>query len=167
MKRLHILGRKNHGKTTLLVELVEYFAAQGRRVGTIKHTHHEHELDVPGKDSFRHRAAGAAVAGILSRSMSAVFWPTPTESSADRYAQFEIHFAECEFVLVEGDTHATAPKIEVWRNAVGGEPLAASDSTILAVVADDPLVLAAPVWPRANIAVVAAEVLRSLEVAAF
>jgi molybdopterin-guanine dinucleotide biosynthesis protein MobB len=74
MKRLHVIGGKNHGKTTLVVELVKEFSRRGISVGTIKHTHHQHELDVPGKDSYRHRMAGAAAVGILSPSMSALFF---------------------------------------------------------------------------------------------
>ena len=66
MNRIHIIGRKNHGKTQLVVELVEEFSLRGLRVGTIKHTHHDHELDTPGKDSHRHRSAGAAVVVIDS-----------------------------------------------------------------------------------------------------
>jgi molybdopterin-guanine dinucleotide biosynthesis protein MobB len=62
VKRLHIIGGKNHGKTMLVVELVQEFARRGIPVGTIKHTHHHHEVDVPGKDSHRHRLAGAAAA---------------------------------------------------------------------------------------------------------
>ena len=61
-----MIGRKNSGKTTLVSELVTEFTARGYRVGTIKHTHHQHELDVPGKDSYRHREAGAAIVGIIS-----------------------------------------------------------------------------------------------------
>ena len=52
MKRLHIVGGKNHGKTTLIMELVKELNRRGQTVGTIKHTHHQHELDVPGKDSY-------------------------------------------------------------------------------------------------------------------
>ena len=59
MRRLHVLGRKNHGKTTLVAELVAELTRRGWRIGTIKHTHHHHELDTPGKDSWMHRQAGA------------------------------------------------------------------------------------------------------------
>ena len=77
MKRIHIVGRKNSGKTTLVADLVAHLTANGHRVGTIKHTHHQHELDTPGKDSHRHREAGAAVVGILCPGMTAVFRPAP------------------------------------------------------------------------------------------
>jgi molybdopterin-guanine dinucleotide biosynthesis adapter protein len=152
MRRIHIIGRKNHGKTQLVVELVEEFAARGLRVGTIKHTHHHHELDTPGKDSHRHRMAGAAAVGILSKTMSAVFFPTERmPAGRDRYADFAAIFAEFDLVIVEGDTQAQAPKIEVWRAALGSEPLAVHDPTILAVVTDDPLPIARPVYSRADV----------------
>src|SRR3990172_5657464 len=138
MQLLHIIGRKNHGKTALLVELVQEFVRLGVPVGTIKHTHHHHELDLPGKDSFRHRTAGAQAAGILSPSMSAIFLPTGKKDSEqeDRYAAFAPMFAQCRFVLVEGDSQTTAPKIEVWRNDLETPPLAVEDPSILAVVTD-------------------------------
>jgi molybdopterin-guanine dinucleotide biosynthesis protein B len=143
MKRLHIVGGKNHGKTTLVVDLVRALVARGVCVGTIKHTHHRHELDVPGKDSFRHREAGASAVGILSPALSAMFIPTDVagDASGDRYSAFAPLFAHCEFVLVEGDSQSTAPKIEVWRAAAGTPPLVQTDGSILAVVTDDSLSL--------------------------
>jgi molybdopterin-guanine dinucleotide biosynthesis protein B len=165
MKRIHILGRKNHGKTTLLVELVEYLTAHGFRVGTIKHTHHAHELDTPGKDSHRHRAAGASVSAILSRSLNALFWPPELQkqggegAAMDRYAEFEPHFAACDLVLVEGDTTCQGTKIEVWRQAVGSEPMALNDPQIRVVVTDDVVDVPVPCVPRIDIAAIAAKVL--------
>lgn len=163
MKRIHIVGQKNSGKTTLIVELVQAFSQMGYRVGTIKHTHHQHELDAPGKDSHRHREAGAAVVGILSRSMNAVFWqPKTTEFSSpdDRYKVFAQTFADCHLTLVEGDTHTDATKIEVWRESLGTQPLAKTDTSILAVVThDDVPNLTAPVWPRADVDALAEKIL--------
>jgi molybdopterin-guanine dinucleotide biosynthesis protein MobB len=165
MKRIHILGRKNHGKTTLVVELVEHLASRGLRVGTIKHTHHSHELDTPRKDSHRHREAGASVVGILSRDMSAVFWkPEKGTESEMRYQQFAPHFAGCDLVIVEGDTQACGLKVEVWREAVGSTPMAVEDRTIVAVVTDDPVNVAAPAWPRRDLPAVAANILKLLNI---
>jgi molybdopterin-guanine dinucleotide biosynthesis protein B len=166
MKRIHILGRKNNGKTTLMVELVEHLAGRGLRVGTIKHTHHAHELDSPGKDSHRHRAAGASVSAILSRSLNAVFWPPerlrdeePADGRYDRYAEFEAHFAQCDIVLVEGDTTCVGTKIEVWRAVVGSEPMAPDDPQIKAIVSDDAIDAGVPRVPRSDIAAIAVKVL--------
>jgi molybdopterin-guanine dinucleotide biosynthesis protein B len=152
MKRLHIVGGKNHGKTTLLVELLGELNRRGIAVGTIKHTHHDHELDVPGKDSYRHRLAGAAAVGILSPAMTAVFLPAKTNATDDPYSIFAPFFARCQFILVEGDSQTRAPKIEVWRKELGTPPLAAEDQSILAVVSDDPLPIDAAVLRRSDIA---------------
>lgn len=156
MKRIHVIGRKNHGKTTLVVDLVQELSRRGLSVGTIKHTHHRHELDVPGKDSHRHREAGAALVGVLSRSLSAVFRPYP-EADRDeaRYADLAPLFASCDIVLVEGDSQTAAPKIEVWRRAVGTPPLADEDASILAIVSDDGPETTVPVLPRGHVTAIA------------
>ncbi len=140
--------------------------ARGYRIGTIKHTHHQHELDTPGKDSHRHREAGATVVGILTRSLSAVFWqPEKDSTSDDRYEAFAQSFADCHLTLVEGDTQTDAPKIEIWRKSLGSEPLAKTDASIQAVVTHDTIPgLAIPAWPRANIDVLADEVLALVHV---
>lgn len=138
MKRLHIIGRKNHGKTQLLVELTIELRRRGWRVGTIKHTHHRHELDTPGKDSHRHREAGAAVVGIMSQGMNAVFLPAEHQPKhADRYSAMSPLFADCDLVLVEGDSQTNAPKIEVWRAELSTPPIALEDRGVLAIVTDD------------------------------
>ncbi|MEQ8210491.1 MAG: molybdopterin-guanine dinucleotide biosynthesis protein B [Lacipirellulaceae bacterium] len=156
MKRIHILGRKNHGKTTLIVRLIKKLAELGYKVGAIKHTHHAHQLDVPGKDSHRFGEAGAAGVGILSRDQSAFFWPrNASDENAgddlDQYAQFSEMFASCDFVLVEGDTQTDGKKIEVWRAEVGSEPLAKEDASIVAVVSDDAPEVDCPIWSRSNL----------------
>jgi molybdopterin-guanine dinucleotide biosynthesis protein B len=157
VKRIHIIGRKNSGKTTLVVDLVRRLTAQGRRVGTIKHTRHHHELDTPGKDSYLHRQAGAAAVGILSPDMNAVFWPAQTDEDPHlRYRQMLTQFSNCELVLVEGHSQMVGPKVEVWRAAVTEAPLAASDPSILAVVTDDAVDVSVPCWPRSNLDLVAA-----------
>jgi molybdopterin-guanine dinucleotide biosynthesis protein B len=152
MKRLHIIGGKNHGKTTLVVELVKELTRRGVSVGTIKHTHHQHELDLPGKDSYLHRLAGAAPVGILSPSMNAMFWPATDNSEvSDRYSAFGPMFARCQLVLVEGDSQATAPKIEVWRSELNTVPLASHDKSVLAIVTDEPPPTAAKILSRSDV----------------
>jgi molybdopterin-guanine dinucleotide biosynthesis protein MobB len=167
MRRVHVIGGKNQGKTTLIVDLVHALTTQGLRVGTIKHTHHHHELDTPGKDSHRHRESGAAVVAICSPTMNAAFWPRPSNaiatdaSSEGKYTQFAAVFNDCDLVLVEGDTHTSAPKIEVWRREVGKEPLAETDPTISAIVTDDSVRTThmTVIWPRCAIEVVARNLL--------
>ncbi len=159
-RRVHVVGRKNHGKTTLVCELTKWLTDNGYQVGTIKHTHHQHELDLPGKDSHRHRASGGQPAGILSRSTSALFWDVdPDDESSDRYAPFAPMFAHCDIVIVEGDQMTDAPRIEVWREAVASEPLILSDRSIRFVVTDDRLPQALPTVPRSDLPEIARAVL--------
>jgi molybdopterin-guanine dinucleotide biosynthesis protein MobB len=136
--RIHIIGRKNAGKTTLVCELLRELNSRGLRVASVKHTHHRHELDTPGKDSHRHRESGAAAVGILSPQMTALFIPADraSQSDADRYQAFESAFQNCQLILVEGDQHTAAPKIEVWRQACGQPPIAADDSAVIALITD-------------------------------
>lgn len=150
MKRIHIIGRKNSGKTTLIVDLVEALTRRGRKVATIKHTHHNHELDTPGKDSHRHREAGSAAVGILSPQMNAIFWPQSqtSDNPTSKYELFDSLMEQCDIVLVEGDSSTTDSKIEVYRAETGSQPMALSDATIQIVVTDDPVDLASRILPR-------------------
>jgi molybdopterin-guanine dinucleotide biosynthesis protein B len=155
MNRVHVIGGKNHGKTTLIEELVKEFTARGLRVGTIKHTHHHHELDVPGKDSYRHREAGAVVVGILSRSMNALFWSGEHSSEDARYQDFAEAFSDCHVVLVEGDTPSTAPKVEVWRAELNTPPLALRIENVRAIITADKMDCGLPLLPRSDISSIA------------
>lgn len=140
IKRVHIVGKKNSGKTTLVCDLVTLLTKQGYSVATIKHTHHNHELDTTGKDSWQHRQAGATSVGILASEMTAVFLPVVrSQNEAERYAVLETTLAGCDLIIVEGDLHCDAPKLEVWRKATSDAPYAATTSGINFVVTDDAL----------------------------
>ena len=151
MKRIHIVGRKNHGKTTLILELIRELTRRGLRVGTIKHSPHEHEVEASGTDSHRHRMAGASPAAFLSADMAAVF--LPRQSNGNPYADLEPMYEDCDFVVVEGDLETSAPKIEVWRASGGTRPLALerTDIGIIAVITNDALRVDVPVWPRSDV----------------
>ncbi len=174
MKRIHIVGRKNSGKTTLMVELIEWFTERGFRLGTIKHTHHHHELDTPGKDSFRHREAGSNAIGILSPAMNAVFWPNPEPpkpgededgtQAEKRYQLFQSLMDQCDLVLVEGDSKTTAIKLEVWRAENTDRPMCEQDENISALVTDDQFATDIPILRRSDIPTVAAWILDKADV---
>ena len=169
MNRIHIVGRKNSGKTTLIVELVDCLTRLGLHVGTVKHTHHNHELDTPGKDSFRHREAGAHAVGILSPKMNAIFWPQETTDDADslhdaRYDQFQSLMHDCDVVLVEGDTSTSATKVEVWRSENNTIPIIEHDASIEAIVTDDDLPNGVPIFPRRNLSELVKWLVSKLEI---
>jgi molybdopterin-guanine dinucleotide biosynthesis protein B len=149
VKRICLVGADGHGKTTLLVELIPALIARGLKIGTIKHSGHVHELDKPGKDSHRHRQAGARPAGIVTEGLAGVF--VPLAQGEDGFEQIEALFAGCDLILIEGYKAGPFAKIEVFRSAVGGQPLAAADPSILAVISDDSLDLPVPVWPRSRL----------------
>jgi molybdopterin-guanine dinucleotide biosynthesis protein B len=160
--RIHIVGRKNCGKTTLVCDLVRELTARGLRVATVKHTHHGHELDTPGKDSYLHRVAGAAGVGILSPQMQAMFVPIDrTLQGEQKYELFMRQFSDCDLLIVEGDLQARAPRFEVWRSSCGEAPYSAGDPGIQAVVSDDPVTgVSCPIHPRHDVAGLASVLVR-------
>jgi molybdopterin-guanine dinucleotide biosynthesis protein B len=131
-----IAGWSNAGKTTLIEKLTRYFADRGLRVATIKHTHHKFDIDAPGSDTARHRAAGAAETAIVSGSRVAVIEEIETcgEPALETIAA---RLNPADIILVEGYKGAAIPKIEVRRAAVAAEKLlAAGDPLVLAIAAD-------------------------------
>jgi molybdopterin-guanine dinucleotide biosynthesis protein B len=131
-----VTGWKNSGKTTLLTRLVAEFTRRGYCVSTVKHAHHEFDIDKPATDSFRHREAGATEVMIVSGHRWALMHELrgahepPLEAALER-------LSPCDLVLVEGYKREGHPKIEVRRrDAARGEPLAPGDPSIVAVAAD-------------------------------
>jgi molybdopterin-guanine dinucleotide biosynthesis protein B len=155
MKVFGIAGYKNAGKTTLVVELLQEFRLRGIRVGTIKHAHHEFDIDHPGKDSFLHREAGAEEVIVVS----ARRWAHICElESRDEPTLEELlpRFGDLDLVLVEGYKHGTHRKLELRRAGVDAPELASADASIRAIVSDQPLANAlVPVLDRADVAVIA------------
>jgi len=131
-----IAGWSNAGKTTLIEKLTQHFAERGLRVATIKHTHHKFDIDAPGSDTARHRAAGAAETAIVSGSRVAVI--EEIESAGEPALEtVAARLNPADIILVEGYKAAAIPKIEVRRSAVAAEKLlAASDPLVLAIAAD-------------------------------
>ncbi|MBN8523971.1 MAG: molybdopterin-guanine dinucleotide biosynthesis protein B [Planctomycetes bacterium] len=158
MRRVHLVGYSGHGKTTLAVALIAHWSASGLRVGSIKHTGHIHELDTPGKDSWRQRQAGAHPAAIIAGDRLALHLPLqPTDAP---YAILAPHYADCALVLVEGDVDAIAPKVEVWRAGLGTPPLATGRTDISAIITDDQPGTAIPRWSREDLPAIAMQLLR-------
>ena len=157
MRIVHIVGRRNHGKTSLIVELVRELSSRGLRVATAKHCGHTHELDTPGKDSYYHRTSGATMAAVITPAMCAFY--KPRISNDDVYAELTKWAANAAILLVEGDINGPGRKVEVWREMAGGTPLAVERDDISAVITDDPLSIGVAVWPRKRINILADRVL--------
>jgi molybdopterin-guanine dinucleotide biosynthesis protein B len=133
-----IAGWKNSGKTTLVVRLVEELTARGFRVATIKHAHHNFQIDAEDTDSARHRRAGARQVAIVSTQRWALmseFKDEPEPSLDEMIAKLD----PCDLVIVEGYKRAAIPKIEARRTAAASHvPLADTDPNVIAVAADHP-----------------------------
>lgn len=162
LKVFGIAGFKNSGKTTLVVELVRELSGRGLRVATVKHAHHEFDIDQPGKDSYQHRAAGAEEVIVASRRR----WAHIRELGGAREPSLDEllgHFADVDIVLIEGYKHGDHPKVEVRRTALDHPPLAGESATIRAVVADGPLDdLPVPLLARDDVPAIADFILREL-----
>lgn len=132
-----VTGWKNSGKTTLIVALIEEFARRGLRVSTIKHAHHAFDIDVRGKDSHRHRMAGAGEVLVASDTRWALLHELKAEERPS-LADLLSHLAPCDLVLVEGFKGDAHPKIEVVRGDGANRLIADGDRSILAVATDRP-----------------------------
>jgi molybdopterin-guanine dinucleotide biosynthesis adapter protein len=163
MKVIGIVGWKNNGKTTLVVRLVEHLVARGYRVSTVKHAHHEVDLDRPGKDTHRHREAGAAEV-MLATSRR---WALVHELRGEEEPPLEALLARMtpvDLVLVEGFKRFPHPKLEVHRRERGTPLIAREDPTVVAVASDEALPdLPVPVLDLDDVAGIAALVLARLE----
>ena len=135
MTPIHIVGHAGCGKTTLIVDLVKTLVKKNILVGTLKHSAHIHELDKPGKDSFRHRTAGASPVTVVTEEMSAVYLPRTPDTSPEMI--IETYYSKVDLVLIEGWISGPFQKIEVYREAIGRPPLFSGLAHMKAVVSDD------------------------------
>ncbi|KXG86725.1 molybdopterin-guanine dinucleotide biosynthesis protein B [Agrobacterium bohemicum] len=131
-----ISGWKNSGKTGLAVRIVTELTARGYRVSTIKHAHHDFDIDKVGADSWRHRNAGAHEVTIVSGTRFAIMHEL-RGASEPSFEDILARIAPCDLVLIEGYKYEPVPKIEARRrDAAKTEPLAPSDPHIIAIAAD-------------------------------
>jgi len=122
-----VTGWKNAGKTTLTERLVAEFVRRGRRVATVKHAHHAADIDRPGTDSFRHRAAGATEVALVTAGRYAIMREQAEPTLADVLSRL----APADLVLVEGFKNEPHPKIEV--RADNRQPMDAAAFNIVAI----------------------------------
>lgn len=143
---LSIVGRKGAGKTTLTVALASELARRGRRVMTMKHTHHTADVDRPGTDSWRHFQEGRAERVLLATPGMRVLFERG-EDEYDPIALARRHLADADIVLAEGFKDAPIPKIEVFRSSVASSPIydaGSAEAALWAALVTDDLDFEAP-----------------------
>ena len=155
MRIFGIAGFKNSGKTTLVVALLRELTARGYRMATVKHAHHDFDIDHPGKDSHQHREAGANEVIVASSRRWAHIKELVDEPEPD-LADLLKHIGDVDLILVEGYKHGDHPRLEVRRAGQKEPVLAASNPEICAVVTDEALSdLTVPLFDRADTAGIA------------
>ena len=131
---ISIVGRSGTGKTTLLEKLIKELTRRGYTIGTVKHDVHGFEVDRPGKDSWRHREAGASTVVLSSPDKMAVIKGVTKEWTAGRI--IAAFMSDVDLVVTEGYKSGDFPKIEVLRKEVSRKPVCAGDELLLAFASD-------------------------------
>ncbi|HHZ07159.1 MAG TPA: molybdopterin-guanine dinucleotide biosynthesis protein B [Rhizobiales bacterium] len=134
-----VAGWKNSGKTTMTERLVAEFTRRGRTVATVKHAHHDADVDHEGTDSFRHRRAGAREVALVTGRRWALMHELRGEPEPS-LADILVRLSPCDLVLVEGFKREAHAKLELRRKGAKEEaPLAPGDPSIVAIAADIPV----------------------------
>lgn len=136
---ISVVGKKNSGKTTLVVALVKELGRRGHRVMTIKHGSHPMEIDQEGRDTWRHMHEGGAERVVMETPGLRVLLAKPGEAMGPRELA-EKFLGDAHFVVVEGFKDSDLPKIEVFRKAVHADPLydpAAPDAPLFKAIVTD------------------------------
>ena len=129
-----LIGKPDSGKTTLLEKLIPELHRRGYRIGTIKHHVHAFEMDKPGKDTWRHKQAGASTVALSSPTGLGIIRDVDEDLSIDELVGR--YYGDTDLVITEGYKRLPLPKIEVFRSALHPEPLPNRDETWVAMVSD-------------------------------
>ena len=164
MKVFGLAGWSGSGKTTLLVKLIPEFVERGLKVSTLKHAHHNFDIDKPGKDSFEHRQAGANEVMISASNRWALMHENKDDAEPD-LEQLLARMSPVDLLLVEGFKWHSHPKMEVYRSIVGKPLLQENDTGIVAVATDEELLnLTVPSFNLSDISLIADFILSKLKI---
>lgn len=139
-----IVGRSGSGKTTLLEKVIKELTRKGYTVGVLKHDAHGFEIDHAGKDSWRHKKAGAVAVALSCPEKFAVIKDVDEEWAPERIISSYLN--DADVVITEGYKKASFPKIEVVRKALSSKPVCAKDKKLLAFASDLKLKGTAPLY---------------------
>jgi len=128
------IGKPDSGKTTLLEKLIPELRQRGYRIGTIKHHVHTFEMDKPGKDTWRHKQAGASTVALSSPTGLGIIRDVDEDLTIEELVGR--YYGDIDLVLIEGYKRLGLPKIEVFRKALHAKPLPDRDETWVAMVSD-------------------------------
>ena len=142
-----VVGYSGSGKTTLLEKLISELTQRGYAVGTIKHDVHGFEMDKPGKDSWRHKKAGASATIISSPFQIGMVRDVERDHSPEELMAL---LPDMDIILTEGYKKENLPKLEVFRSEVHKAPLFKGDKSLLALISDDPIDLGVPRFSPGN-----------------
>jgi molybdopterin-guanine dinucleotide biosynthesis adapter protein len=131
-------GYSGAGKTTLIEKVIPELRASSLKVSLIKHAHHSFDIDQPGKDSYRHREAGASEV-LIASSQRWVLMHELHDQKEPALDELLKQFAPCDIILVEGYKFSSVPKMEIFRTATGKPRLDAVTHNIVAVASAEPL----------------------------
>ncbi len=145
-----VCGFKNSGKTTLVERLVLHLTGLGFKISTVKHAHHDFDIDHEGRDSFRHRLAGASEVAVVSQNRFAIMNEL-RGAEPPSLAEILLKLSPCDLVIVEGYKRDTHDKIEVRNLELDHQVLAGDDPTIVAVAANGHLEAPVPVFNRDDV----------------
>jgi molybdopterin-guanine dinucleotide biosynthesis protein MobB len=149
-----VVGWKNAGKTGLMERLVSEICRRGYTVSTVKHAHHSFDVDQPGRDSHRHRVAGATEVMLASGNRWALMHELRERPEPDLDALLD-RMSPVDLVLIEGFKRASHPKIEAFRAQTGNPLIARQDASIRALASDVPLECDRPVFDLNDTAAIA------------
>jgi len=145
VRLLAISAWSGTGKTTLLEQVIQLLKTQGIRSGLIKHTHHQMDIDTPGKDSYLLRKAGADQVIVASNQRWALMVESPNKPLSLVQLASQVDSSTLDLVLVEGFKDEPVPKIALWRRGVKGEIKDLLDQYVIAVATDEYMELNLPI----------------------
>lgn len=151
------VGRSNSGKTTFIERVIPELVRAGYKVATVKHAGHGFDLDTEGKDSWRHRQAGASSVVILSKGSMAMFADVSAEMKIEEVRDRFLD-GTYDLIIAEGWKNEGYPKIVIVREQIGEIPI--SPEGLLAVVSDKPVELDVPVFDLNDVPAVAAFIMK-------
>lgn len=129
---ISVVGKSGSGKTTLIEKLIPELKKRGYRIAVIKHAFHQFDIDKEGKDSWRHRAAGADTVIVASQGRIAMV----KNHNSEKIDTMKAYFSDTDMVITEGYKRENKPKIEIFRAAAHTEPLCRGNSDLIALVTD-------------------------------